>query len=496
MRRRTFCRTALSAGVAAALPATQALAYLNAMTAVPGDIHAVTGDGNEVSIQAVVVKEFKESLEGALLFPGDERYEQARHVWNGMIDRHPAMIAVCANAGDVSKAVQFASEKNLLLAVKGGGHSFPGKSVCEKGLMIDLSRMNHVTVDADARTATAQGGALLGQLDGAALPHELITTTGVVSHTGIGGFTLGGGMGRTDRVTGFAVDNVLGATLVTADGKVRQVSDENDTDLFWGIRGGGGNFGVVTEFVYRLHPFNPTIYGGTLTYPYSQAKEVLGHWAEVNSSLPDAASVEPGFFLSPEGESVFYVSLYYTGDHGAAEKEFAKFVAATKPASSDLGLKSYQAVQTSLDEITAHGNLAYLKSGFIPELTPAAIDAIVDSYQGEHLPSTWFQHLGGASSRVEPTATAFPHRHMHSNYGIDASWQEPSESENRIAKVREIYAQVEPHMQGFYTNLNEDTMSRTQRNFGVNYERLVQIKKAYDPTNLFRLNANIDPSEA
>lgn len=494
MRRRTFCTSAISAGIFTALRAPNAIAYLNAMAIVPGEIPAVTAAGEDFVIESAAALEFQESIEGALLFPGNNHYEAARRVWNGMIDKHPAMIAVCSNANDVASAVNFAADRNMLLSVRGGGHSFPGKSVCEKGLMIDLSTMHQVTVDAAMRTARAQGGALLGGLDAAALAHDLVTTAGVVSHTGVGGFTLGGGMGRTDRVFGLAVDNLLGATLITADGTIRQVGPDQDEDLFWAIRGGGGNFGVVTEFSFRLHPFNPTIYGGPLGYSWSQARDVLNHWAEVGDKLPDAASVEPSFFVNPDGERVMGVELYFTGDHAAGEKEFDKWVKATKPVSNDLGLKSYQAVQTQWDGVAAHGRLNYLKSSFLPELTSAAIEAMLESYQGENLPNIWFQHLGGASSRVDPQATAFPHRRMHSNYGIDGSWTDPAESAVRIAKIREIYASMEPYMEGFYTNLNEDTLSKTQRNYGVNYDRLVQIKNRFDPTNLFRLNANIQPT--
>lgn len=494
MRRRTFCTSAVSAAIVTALRVPDVFPFPGAMAAVPPEIRAVTADGAELSIEPAAAVELQERLQGALIFPGDARYDAARRVWNGMIDKHPAMIAVCANQDDVANAVTFAAERHMLLSVRGGGHSVPGKSVCDKGLMIDLSEMHRVSVDPSARTARAQGGALLGQLDGATLEHDLLTTTGVVSHTGVAGFTLGGGMGRPDRVYGLAVDNLLGATLITADGQVRRLGPDQDEDLYWAVRGGGGNFGVATEFVYRLHPFNPQIYGGGLLYSWSQARDVLNHWAEAGDQMPDAASVEPGFWVEPDGERTLGVELTFIGDPGAGEREFQKWAKATKPVSSDLGLKSYQAVQTQLDGIEAHGRLYYVKSGFLTELTPAAIDAMVESYQGDFLPVTWFQHLGGASSRIDPQATAFPHRQVHSNFGIEGNWTDPAESESRIAKVREIYDAMEPHMAGFYTNLNEDTKTRTQRNYGVNYERLVKIKSRFDPANLFRLNANIEPT--
>jgi len=494
MYRRNFCKSALSAVVAGLLPSRAILAALQSTPAVQSDIEALTVDGGEITIAKAAVAEFAADLDGALILPGDDRYETLRHVWNGMIDKHPAMIALCASDADVARAVQFAADRQLRLAVKGGGHSFPGKSVCDDGLVIDLSAMQAVAVDAESRTARVQGGALLGQLDGATLAHELVTTTGVVSHTGVGGFTLGGGMGRTDRVTGLAVDNVLGATLATADGQVRKLGPDLHPDLFWAIRGGGGNFGVVTEFVYRLHPFDPMIYGGSKYYPWSQVRDVLSYWAEINDSLPDGASVEPQFYVNADGERELELQLYFTGPHAEGERVFAKFNDAGRASSSDLGLKSYREVQTMWDVPLGHGQLNYLKSGLLPALTEEVIDTIVRTYEGDDLPLMFFQHLGGASARIDPTATAYPHRKVHSNFGIGGAWQDPAETDRRIARIREIHAALKPWMQGFYANLNEDTASNTQSNYGVNYERLVGIKNRYDSTNLFRLNANIVPT--
>lgn len=495
MRRRTFCKTTLSAGIAAALPSSGLFAQLNSMVAVPPEIQALTSDGAELPVEPAAALELQQSLNGTLLFPGNDAYDAARVIWNGMFDRHPAMIVMCADSADVAKAVSFAAERQMLVAVRGGGHSLPGKSVCDKGMMINLAGMNAVSVDVDARTANVQGGALLGQLDGASLAQNLVTTAGVVSHTGVGGFTLGGGMGRTDRIFGLAVDNLLGATMVTADGQIRRLGPGQDADLFWAIRGGGGNFGVVTEFVYRLHPFDPMVYTGSAMYSWPQVKDVLSHWAESGESMSDALSVEPSLFVDPEGQRMVSVEFCYSGDHAAGEKEVEKFITAVKPVSTDLGVKSYQAVQTAFDAVYSHGRLDYLKSGFFPELTQGAIDAIAEAYGGENLPVCWTQHLGGATARVDPQATAFVHRKVHSNFGIDANWADPAETEARIAKVREIYAAVAPHMSGFYINLNDDTRSKTHANFGQNYTRLVRIKTEYDPTNLFRLNANIEPAE-
>lgn len=489
MKRRTFCSNSIATGVAASLYTSGASAFLNVVS----NVAAVTSSGDSISIEKAAVSELADSLGGSLILPDSKRYNSVRKLWNGMIDRHPAMIVLCANASDVANAVTFAAERDLLVAVKGGGHSYPGKSSCDQGLVIDLSNMRNVTIDVGARTMSAGGGALLSQLDTGAIAHNMITTTGVVSHTGVGGFTLGGGMGRVNRKHGLAVDNVLAATLVTADGQVRRVSADENPDLYWAIRGGGGNFGVATEFQYRVHPFNPNPLAGNLTYPFDQAKSVLQNLAEHFETIADECSIEPGFGVSPEGDRYMYVTVCYAGDHASGEKVIAALRSIGKPTSDEIAPMSYQALQTSADGYFAHGRQNYLKSSFIKTLTPSAIDAMVDNYEGDFLPDTWIEHLGGAVGRVDPTTTAFSHRDVVMNYGISGVWDNPAESEQRIAKIREYYAAIEPHMSGFYTNLNEDTEQKTWGNYGVNYPRLVEVKNEYDPKNLFRLNSNIKP---
>jgi len=488
MKRRTFCKATVAAAAAATFPACSAK--------IAGGVPAISLSGEELTLEAAAVKELGESLGGRLLLSGDDGYDAARTIWNGMIDKHPALIAVCADASDVQNAVQFASERGLLVAVKGGGHSFPGKSVCEGGMMIDLSSMHSVEIDTDEKTAVVGGGALLGHLDTATLPHNLATTAGIVSHTGVGGFTLGGGMGRTDRKFGLAIDNVISADLVTADGQLRHVSAEENPDLHWAIRGGGGNFGVVTAFKYQLHPFDPQIFGGNIVYPFEQAKDVLLFFAQYSESLPDEANVELLATVSPEGKRTLGLEVCYAGDHKEAEKVFAPLRAFGKPLSDDIGPMAYATMQTGIDGIMHHGLLNYLKSGYLSEIIPAAIDAIVENYEGDYLPAFWTQHLGGQVARVAPDETAFAHRNVHSNFGINAMWTDETESEQRIAALRKFYAAVEPHMAGFYTNLNDDTEKKTWGNYAGNYPRLVKIKSKYDPDNLFRLNANIRPEPA
>jgi len=488
MKRRTFCKSTLAAAAAATFPACG--------TKVAEPIPALSLAGEELSLEAAAVKELGESLGGRLLLSGDDGYEGARTVWNGMIDKRPALIAVCADAADVQNAVTFASERGLLVAVKGGGHSFPGKSVCEGGMMIDLSLMSSVVVETDARTAVSGGGALLGHLDKAAGAHNLGTTTGIVSHTGVGGFTLGGGFGRTDRKFGLAIDNLLAADLVTADGQLRHVSAEENPDLHWAIRGGGGNFGVATSFTYQLHEFDPTVLAGSVIYPYDQAKDVLLFYAEYSESLPDDANVEPIGAVSPDGNKVLVVEVCYCGDHKEGEKVFAPLRAFGKPVFDDIGPLSYQALQTRYDGVMGHGLQNYLKSGFIQELTPEIIETLVENFDSDNVSMMWFQHLGGQTARIAPDATAFAHRNVHSNFGIQGFWTDVAENETRIAAVRKYYAAMEPHMVGFYTNLHDDTEEKTWSNYRRNYERLVKIKTEYDPGNLFRLNANIRPEQA
>ena len=488
MRRRTFCKATVAAAATAAIPAC------GMKSSAP--IAAVSLGGEELSLEAAAVKELGESLSGRLLLAENDGYDAARAVWNGMIDKHPALIAVCTSVADVQNAVTFASERGLLVSVRGGGHSFPGKSVCEGGMMIDLSSMHAVEINVDEKKAAVGGGALLGHVDTATFAHNLAVTTGIVSHTGVGGFTLGGGLGRTDRKYGLAIDSVLAADIVTADGELRHVSADENQDLYWAIRGGGGNFGVVTAFEYQLHSFDPVVYSGKILYPFDQAKDLLLFYAAYTDSLPDEANVEPVAFVTPEGAKMIAVEVVYAGDHKKGEQVFAPLRAFGKPLSDDVGPMPYQKVQTADDVNMGHGTLNYLKSGYLPEITPSAIDDMVGNYEGEVLPAFWFQHLGGQTARIAPDATAFVHRKVHSNLGTNAVWADEAKNDQMIAAVRKFYAAMEPHMAGFYTNLNDDTEKKTWGNYGSNYPRLAKIKAQYDPDNLFRLNANIRPESA
>ena len=486
MDRRNFCKSTIAAAVAAAS------AGCDRRSNGSGQLAATAADGSEIALDGRDVADLAAQLDGRLFRPADEGYEAAKLVWNGMFaDRQPAIVAQCASADDVSRAVRFAADQGVLLTVKGGGHSFPGKSTSDGGLMIDLSQMNGVAVDAGQQRMRAGGGALLGQLDDAATAENLLTTTGIVSHTGAGGFTLGGGMGRTDRAMGLAIDNLIAATVVTASGEIVTASADEHPDLYWGIRGGGGNFGVVTEFHYRLHPFNPVVYGGDLFYPID--RDFLDFYAELAMTLPDEANIEPQLMRDPDGNPVVFAEVVWCGDHAAGEKALAPLLEYPGLKDGSLGPFPYRDIQTRIDGMTAHGNQYYLKSGYLLELTEDARDVIVEFANRPGPATSWFQHLGGATARVAQDATAYAHRDAAFNFGIMYGSDDPSGNDAGIAAVRDFHAAMEPHMHGFYVNLHDDSSEKTRSNFGPNLPRLIDVKRTYDPDNLFRYNANIDP---
>ena len=485
MKRRDFCQGVLATTAVNLLPACSA-------RNTGRTIAAITGDGNEITIELAAIRELAGELSGRVILRTDETYDTARRIWNGMFDnKTPALIAQCATTSDVVHAIRFAAEKGLLVAVRGGGHSLPGKSTCDSGMVIDLSAMHGTSLDANARTLRVGGGALLGHIDNASHPHGLATTTGIVSHTGAGGFTLGGGYGRTDRLMGLAVDNLLAATVVTATGDVVHASPEDDADLFWAIRGGGGNFGVATEFVYRLHPFNPMVYGGTVLFELSE--QLLNLYGELAAEAPEAANIEPSVQVAEDGQRQVLFELVYAGDHAEGERAFKAVTKLAKPLEVNLGPFDYKEIQTGADSFLGHGRQYYLKSGLIEALTPDISKVIVEHMSRDNPPASWFQHLGGVQTTIAPDAMAYSHRSAQLNLGIMVVSDDPAAMDGAIAKAREFYKDVEPYRVGFYTNLNEDTDARTHSNYGANYDRLVAAKNRYDPGNLFRLNANIKP---
>ena len=491
MRRRRFCQSAVSAGLAVGFP----FSSISAGTRPSGDIPATTLSGEETVLEKAVVKEFAEALKGEVLVKGDPGYDDMRKVWNGRHDRHPALIARVADTHDVSKAIDFARERSLLSAVRGGGHSFFGRSACEDGLMIDLSAISGVEVDPQRRRASVGGGALIHDLDAASQAHGLATTTGVVSHIGVGGLTLSGGFGRLNRKFGMTIDNLLSADMVTADGKIRRVSTEENADLFWGIRGGGGNFGVVTAFEFMLHPVGPALLAGSIIWPISQARDVLEFWAEYSTRLSDDLYAAP--FMFPGGDDdkgVVGMDILYVGDPVAGEKELVPLRLFGKPADDSIGMVDYIATQTAIDAASAHGNRYDVKTGMVATITQDLIDALVESFRPLPGYELYFNTCGGAVSRVAEDATAWPYRRAETMIGITASWSNAAEDTGRIATLKDWWSAFEPLTHGYYNNLRDESESKTIANFGPAHPRLVQLKNTYDPGNLFQLNANIKPT--
>jgi FAD/FMN-containing dehydrogenase len=462
---------------------------------IPSRIPVARLNGEAATVEGAAVRELGESLAGQLLLSGDFGYDGARRIWNGMHDRHPAMIVRAGSTADVIHAVEFARERELLLAVKGGGHSWPGRSVADDALMIDLSALDGVTVDPPTRRARVGGGALLYDLDFAALRHNLATTTGIVSHTGVGGLTLGGGYGRLGRKFGLTIDNLLSAEIVTANGQMLRLSAGENEDLFWAIRGGGGNFGVVTEFEFALHETSPDMYGGIIQWPLAQARDVLDYYGERSAGLSNDMFMGPGMVTGADGTAYLAMDVCYCGNPRDAERELAPLRAIGRPVMDGAVPTAYLTMQTRMDGIARPGIRSYIKSGMIREFTPALIDRILGAFEpGRGVVVNSFA-TGGEIAQVAETATAWPHRNAHSMIATLSFWSDASLDEARIGSTRALWSELEPHTGGYYANIQADDID-VAGNFGPAYERLVSIKNRYDPMNLFRLNSNIEPTVA
>lgn len=495
MDRRQFCKSSVAASIAASYPFLSACGE-KARVAADADtsMAAISLDGAEIELEKAAIHELGEALQGPVLLSDHPNYDGARKIWNGMHDKRPALIAQPANSTDICHAVEFARDNNLLVAVRGGGHSWPGKSVCDGGLMIDLSGLHDVTVDADKRIASAQGGALLNSLDTAALEHGLITTAGVVSHTGVGGYTLGGGVGRLNRKYGLTIDNLVSAEIITADGEVRTISAENEPELFWAIRGGGGNFGVVSRFDYQLHPFDRNVLSGMIVWPVEQARDVLEFYAEWSAGLSDDLYTGPAMMTLPDGTSVVAMEVVYAGDPVAGEKEMAPLRAIGTPIDDGIKLQDYMVMQTQEDAALAHGIRSYAKSGMVKEFTQGLVDAMIDSFQADPRLAAFTHTTGGAVGRVGELDTAFPHRNAETILMVFAGWMDPAEDTSTIAAAREWFSAFAPHTGGYYDNIENEGDASVVGNYGPAYERLARIKGQYDANNLFRLNSNIEPA--
>ncbi len=497
MKRRTFVTTGLAALSAASWPVRRATA---ALLAGGRNVDAVGLDGLQVTLTAADVKDLSAALHGELLAPGQEGYDAARRVWNAAFDKKPALIARCTDAADVQHAVRFAAAHRLLTAVRGGGHSLSGQSGCDGGLLISVSAMRDVRIDRAARMAHVQAGSLLGPVDQASQADGLATVLGTVADTGVAGLTLGGGEGRLSRKHGLTIDNLEAVDVVTADGRALRASATDNPDLYWALRGGGGNFGVATAFTYRLHELAPLLYGGTLTYPYTDPKQLLRSYADICAHAPDELSCDATLSVDPQLKGrIVELDVCYCGPAADAERVVAPLRKLGKPLRDELASAPYTKLQGS-DAAPGTSSIgAYVKGGLAYGLTPALIDAAVD-YVESH-PSNNFQiefgANGGAVGRVAPQDTAFFGRGASHTLLAFAFWKIPGDgAEASTAWVRGAWTQLEPHTRGNYINLasTDDREARVHAAYGDNYPRLAALKKRYDPANLFRLNANIKPA--
>jgi len=451
---------------------------------------------DSVTNQAAI-GELKKQVSGEVLQPADAGYDEARSIYNAMIDRRPALVVLCSGTADAAACVRFAREHELPLSIRGGGHSVAGNAVCEGGLMLHMGNLKGVQVDAKNRTATAQPGVTLGDYDRATNALDLVTPTGVVSRTGIAGLTLGGGLGWLMGKHGLACDNLLGAEVVTAEGKTVQASETENADLLWGLRGGGGNFGIVTEFRYRLHPLETTI-AGLLIYPLEKSKEVLRFFREITHQCPDELVVAAALLNSPDGIPVSALVVCYNGDPKRGEKILAPIRAFGPPVADTVGPVPFIQQQSLFDAAYPPGQFHYWKAGFMNSLPEEAMEVAIEHFarRSSPLASLMFEHMHGVASRVPADATAFAHRFDHYNFSAFGVWKDSGNHDLNRKWVQDFWQDARPYLSGrAYVNyLSQEGADRVREAYGPNYERLAALKKKYDPANFFRLNQNIPPA--
>ncbi|MFL5761410.1 MAG: FAD-binding oxidoreductase [Thermomicrobiales bacterium] len=441
-------------------------------------------------------------LRGPVVRPGDDGYDAARHVWNGMIDKRPAVIARCAGVADVLAAVAFARDHDLLLAVRGGGHNIAGTGVCDAGLVLDLSPMKGIRVDPGARAVRAEGGVLWQELDSETQAFGLATTGGFISTTGIAGLTLGGGFGWLMRAHGLACDNLISADVVTADGRLVVASAEENPDLFWGLRGGGGNFGVVTSFAYRLHEVGPEVLAGPLFHPLEAARDGLRFLRDATPTMADALSCAAALLTSPEGVPMLGLVPAYIGPIAEGEAAVQPLRAFGSPLADLVAPLPYRTLQQMFDPAFPSGRRSYWKSSFLRGLDDAAIDIMVEHFARVPSPhsAVFLEQFGGAVSRVGSDETAFSHRTAPFNLIVIAGWDDPAQDAANIAWARDLWMAMQPFAAGgVYVNYlgdaRDEGAGRVRDAYGAaKYDRLTALKATYDPTNLFRVNQNIAPA--
>jgi FAD/FMN-containing dehydrogenase len=462
------------------------------------DQNNTTTSGAATGLTATALEQLKGQVRGELLCPGDAEYNSARTIHNGMIDRRPALIVRCAGVADVIQAVNFARTHHLVVAVRGGGHGVPGFAVCDDGVMIDLSRMKAVRVDPVARTARAEGGCTWGDFDHETQAFGLATTGGIARPTGIAGLTLGGGHGYLMRTYGLACDNLLSVDVVTADGRLLTASATTHADLFWAVRGGGGNFGVVTAFEYQLYPVSQLL-GGLLVYPLAHAKAVFRFYRGFTRTAPEALGSLCNLATLPDGTPAAVVLLAYNGSVDDGERLLRPLRECAPLLADQVGPLPYMALQSIVENFNPPGLRNYWKSNYLRELSDAAIDVLVDHYATVPAPHTHvvIEHLGGAVSRVGEDATAVAHREALYNFLIVGMWTDAAADAQVIGWVRELWGALQPFSSGgLYVNYEaEHDVGQVQAAYSpAKYARLAAAKATYDPTNLFRLNQNIAPA--
>ena len=452
-----------------------------------------------VALDPALVTELAAQVSGPVLGPEDAGYDAARAVHNGLIDRRPAVIVRCRKTSDVVAALALARREGLEVSIRGGGHNVAGRAVTDGGVMIDLAEMKRIDVDPDQRTATAEGGVLWAELNDAAAAHGLAVTGGAISTTGIAGYTLGGGLGWLMAKHGLAADNVLGVELVTADGEVLQVDAESHPDLFWALRGGGGNFGVATSFTYRLHPLE-LVMGGLIAHPIEAAPDLLRFYRDAVAGCSDDLTVFAGVVHAPDGSGAKLSAMvvFHTGDPEAADRELEPFKTWGSPLMVEVGPMPYPVMNTILDAAYPTGSLNYWLSSFTQGLPDELIDIVVDRFSSVPSPMTavLFEHFHGAVTRVGVSEAAVPHREEGWNLLIPSVWTDPEETAANVTWTRETFAALRPHFgSGRWLNyLGDDQADDAIRAaYGPNYERLVEVKRRYDPDNVFHLNHNIAP---
>lgn len=465
--------------------------------------------GTSESLNATALEALAAGISGGIVTPRDGDYDAPRKIWNGMVDRHPAVIARCRTARDASHAVNFARERLMLVSIRGGGHHIAGNSVADGGLVIDMSAMRTVEIDPGRRVARVGPGALLGDFDREAQAHGLATPLGINSTTGVAGLCLGGGFGWLTRKHGMTIDNLIAVEIVTADGELRKVSATREPNLFWAIRGGGGNFGVVTAFEFRLHPVGPEVYAGLVVYPADQARQVLRAWRDFTVGAPEELSVwtvlrkAPPLPFLPEsihGRDAVIFALVHAGDIAAGEQAAAPVLKFGTPAGSHLGATPYSAFQAAFDPLLEPGARNYWKSHNFAKVDDAMLEVAIAAAAAAPGPEceVFIAQLGGAMTRVAPADTAYAGRDANYIMNIHGRWQSAADDQAVRDWSRRLYRDTAPFSTGGgYVNFfTEDEGERVTQAYGANYPRLQEVKRRYDPDNLFRMNINVDPGAA